>query len=106
MNVITTLVVLQCQLSTYMRIYIVYCFIVAITFVKSLCYMDEWESDSDSEEEERDGGDYLEKQDQEGEESELFYEAGQRDPLSLRTDFISFSQIDGKIIRICHRSLN
>ena len=58
--------------------------------------MDEWESDSDSEEE-RDGGDYLEEQDQEGEELELFYEAGQRDHLVL-----SFLQLDGKIISICH----
>ena len=82
MNVITTLVVLHSQQSTYMRIYIlcVQLYSCDYTFVTSLCYMDEWESDRDSEEE-RDGGDYLEKQDQEGEELELFYEAGQRDRL-------------------------
>ena len=50
--------------------------------------MDEWESDRDSEEE-RDGGDYLEKQDQEGEELELFYETGQRDRLVLGQIYIT-----------------
>ena len=60
--------------------------------------MDEWESDSDSEEEERDGGDYLEKQDQEGEESELFYEAGQRDPLVLGQILYHFRKSTAKLL--------
>ena len=78
-------------------VYIVYSFIVAITFVTSLCYMDEWESGNDSEE--RDGGDYLEEQDQKGEELELFYEAGQRDHLVLG-QILYHSR--NSTARICH----
>ena len=61
--------------------------------------MDEWESDSDSEE--RDGGDYLEEQDQEGEELDSFYEAGQRDHLVLGQILCHSRNSAAKLLAIC-----